>query len=265
MSDDRTSQPASYDVSFVDVANPVVHIDGLQLGLRGTEDSAELLANEGLWRQVSRIRHAAARLVLPEEEITLTNPFAAVVLPARHPYRTIGGDHVTPGGNKEGGGDDDCNENGNDDGTTAASNPHNDPPHQTSAVRAVVFFCGSPHKSYPGTASNATAAAAMIEGTVVHDMAVTTSARPTAGDGRAPDGTMGRDGHGGGGGGTGSGVVTIFHPSGRLQVEVEVDGDGCGRHDEGGRQPSLRRSVIGRTARRIIVYLKPHTVDRLGR
>ena len=74
------------------------------------------------------------------------------------------------------------------------------------------------------------------------------------------------------------GVVTIGHPSGCLHVEVQVEvmedksngnnNDLC--YDEGQDQrqqePVLKRSVIGRTARRIMdgyVYLKPHTIKKL--
>lgn len=205
-----------YEISFVDVANPVVHINGLQLGLKGDEPAKAILENAALWKKVEQIRHAAAKLVLPDHEITPTKPFAAVVLPGCYDYMTLGGKTVQRAGSAD--------------------------------VRSHVFFCGSPHKAYPGTASNATAAAAMIQGTVVHDMVL-------MGNAQMNDNNRDND------------IVSIGHPSGCFHVEIELEDDG-GNDDVGQQQPVLKKSIIGRTARRIMdgnVYLKPATVDLLLR
>ena len=71
----------SYDVSLLDVANFVVHIDGRQLGLIGNESSIHIMNNIQLWNTVRKIRYKAAKLVLKEDDITLTKPFTSVVFP----------------------------------------------------------------------------------------------------------------------------------------------------------------------------------------
>jgi len=219
-----------YDVSLLDVANFVVHIDGRQLGLTGKESSAKILNDEELWNKVRKIRYEAAKLVMREEDITLTKPFTSVVFPFVPDlgYKSVRGDVIR-----------EKDEEGNIAGSSID-------------FRAFVLFCDHPHKAYPGTASNATAAAALIDGTVVSDMVI----EPIeTSEGKGNDRYKEK-------------VVTIGHPSGRMSVSSKVEdrrtsiGDGAVATNEF----TLLRSVIGRTSRRLAdgrLYLKAQTVRQL--
>jgi 2-methylaconitate cis-trans-isomerase PrpF len=286
----------SYDVSLIDVANFVVHIDGRQLGLVGNESSIHIMNNMQLWNIVRKIRYEAAKLVLKEDDITLTRPFTSVVFP----FLQHGQQHQEEAGGGEGGGyesirgdriDYDNSDNNSNSGDATAP----------IDFRSFVLFCDHVHKAYPGTAGNATAAAALIDGTVVNDVmkfsskdsseqqyndgndestrTMTTASRMTEISRRTRDK-----------------IVTIGHPSGRMSIRSEIeetvttaekqtyiDNDNTADISIGAtaavthtttstacatsRKFSLKRSIIGRTSRRIAegyVYLKPDTVRRLN-
>lgn len=247
----------SYDVSLLDVANFVVHVDGRQLGLNGTEPSTKILSDEELWNKVRKIRHEAARLVMEEDDITPTKPFTSVVFPflSDHGYESIRGDLI---GNREDGETLPPEEDSNDSTGTTSLNASID-------FRAFVLFCDHPHKAYPGTASNATAAAALIDGTVVSDVMnkhVESVTRVTEPNKRNREK-----------------VVSIGHPSGQMLVSSEIEevvaSSSSPPHkrneDDHGTVATneyvLKRSVIGRTSRRIAdgrLYLKPNTIRRLN-
>ena len=220
----------AYDVSLLDVANFVVHIDGRQLGLTGKEDSKEILNDVEFWNTVRKIRYEAAKLVLEEDEITLTRPFTSVVFPylCDEGYESIRGDVIS-----------------DEEGT-------NQEDHASIDFRAFVLFCDHPHKAYPGTASNATAAAALIEGTVVNDV-MNRPIETTVGNGNTRCKEK---------------VVTIGHPSGRMSVSSRIEERSSGVDDTDPISDlKLLRSVIGRTSRRLAdgrLYLKAHIVRRLN-
>jgi 2-methylaconitate cis-trans-isomerase PrpF len=285
----------SYDVSLIDVANFVVHIDGRQLGLVGNESSIHIMNNTQLWNTVRKIRYEAAKLVLKEDDITLTKPFTSVVFP----FLQHGQQHEEEAGGGGGGyesirGDRIDNDNSDNYGNSRDA---------TALIhfRSFVLFCDHVHKAYPGTAGNATAAAALIDGTVVNDVmkfsskdsseqqhndgndestrTTTTASRMTEISRR-----------------TRNKIVTIGHPSGRMSIRSEIEetittvekqtnidyntaadisigataavtdtttSTACATS----RKFSLKRSIIGRTSRRIAegyVYLKPDTVRRLN-
>jgi 2-methylaconitate cis-trans-isomerase PrpF len=93
-----------------------------------------------------------------------------------------------------------------------------------------LFFMQIMHKTYPGTGTVCTGAAALIEGTLVH----------SACGHRPPD----------------SNTVRIGHPCGTISIEVEVDDTADG--------PELRLAAFGRTSRRIMegfVYVPARLFD----
>jgi len=80
------------------------------------------------------------------------------------------------------------------------------------------FFMQEMHKTYPGTGTVCTGAAAMIEGTLVHRVC-SSRAHKTK-------------------------TVHIGHPSGTISIEVEVEKTADGFH--------LKKAAFGRTSRRIM-------------
>lgn len=80
------------------------------------------------------------------------------------------------------------------------------------------FFMQEMHKTYPGTGTVCTGAAAIIDGTLVHHVC---SSRPHQ-----------------------TKTVRIGHPSGTISIEVEVEKTADGFH--------LKRAAFGRTSRRIM-------------
>jgi 2-methylaconitate cis-trans-isomerase PrpF len=234
----------SYDVSLLDVANFVVHVDGRQLGLTGKEASMEILNNEEFWNKVRKIRYEAAKLVMKEDEITLTKPFTSVVFPflRDHGYESIRGDFI-------------CDEE-KEEISSSKCIPSVD-------FRSFVLFCDHPHKAYPGTASIATAAAALIDGTVVNNI-MNKPIETTVGEANKRYREK---------------FVTIGHPSGRMSVSSKIEDTPKTRGiispnretsvDDtfATNELSLQRSVIGRTSRRIadgFLYLKAQTARRLS-
>ncbi len=83
---------------------------------------------------------------------------------------------------------------------------------------ARLFYMQEMHKTYAGTGTVATGAAAMIEGTLVHQV----NAR----------------------GSRGMSEVRIGHPSGVIEIDVEVEGRGG--------NSALKKAAFNRTSRRIM-------------
>lgn len=131
-----------YEVSLVDAGNPLVFIAAKDLGLAGTENTAELESDAQLMETVQAIRSQAAflfGLVDEPEKAALEspyNPFFAIVSPPAG-YEALNGAKVKSG-------DIDLNSR--------------------------LSFMLKMHKTYPITGAVCTGAAARIPGTVVWDM-----------------------------------------------------------------------------------------------
>jgi methylitaconate Delta-isomerase len=81
-----------------------------------------------------------------------------------------------------------------------------------------LFFMQTMHKTYPGTGTVCTGAAALIDGTIVNQVC-------------APSALKNK-------------IVRIGHPSGTIEIEVDVENTPAG--------PDLRLAAFGRTSRRIM-------------
>jgi 2-methylaconitate cis-trans-isomerase PrpF len=174
-------------VSLVDAANPLVFVRWEDLGLTGLELPAELDANAELRARIESIRaHASVLAGIADtvEDATTHTPSVPklAIVGARRDYTTTTGLTI--------------------------------PAEQTS-VRAAMMSMGWLHPSYPLTGAIATAVAANIPGTLVHDVAVPL-------------------GH----------KIVIGHPSGLLPMSVEMERDG----DEW----AINRVSGYRTARRLM-------------
>jgi 2-methylaconitate cis-trans-isomerase PrpF len=178
------------EVSIVDAGNPVVFLRASRLGLLGTESPPEIDADHELLDSIERIRgHAAQAIGMVGEwceaaERSPYVPFIALVEPAQGYVSFSTGEAV------------------------GAS--------QVDFVSRLLFMLKM-HKAYPITGTVCTGAAAMIPGTIVHEVAGPFSEAQ---------------------------AVRIGHPSGVVDVEAEVEMGGSG--------PVLRRASVGRTARRIM-------------
>jgi hypothetical protein len=188
------------EVSIVDAGNPTVFVLAEDVGIKGTEKFPDLVASTEIWTKVEAIRGAAAELlgfVKDGKKAKVDSPgmpFAAVVLRAS-PYVS----HVTGQEIKA----------------------------EDIDMRSTIW-ASQVHKAYAVTGTVCTGAAAMVEGTVVHDVLSERAKR--------------------------TGTVWIGHPAGRIDVEVEVQ--------QGGDDLLLKKAALFRTARRIMegyVYLKPGT------
>lgn len=128
-------------VSIVDAANPVVFVPAQDLGLRGDE-GPEVLDGPDIRRLVGAIRAEGAvraRMVRTPDDAASTPavPRVAIVAPPMD-YHTRGGERVTA---------------------------------DLVDVVASMFSMGRPHGAYPFTGAIATAVAAKITGSVVHEVA----------------------------------------------------------------------------------------------
>lgn len=196
--DNLKTAVGEYPVSIVDAGIPVVFISAGSLGLSGAESAKEIDADAELLKRIEAIRGTAATAIgmanSPESALADTpySPFIAIVSrPASY---------TTPAGKK-------ITENDID-------------------LVSRLLFMQKMHKTYPGTGSVATAAAARIKGSLVES--VLASAAHT------------------------SDRIRIGHPSGVMVVEsVAASG--------GGEQPAFSKLAFYRTARRIMdgyVYVK---------
>jgi 2-methylaconitate cis-trans-isomerase PrpF len=171
-SDVLTVKDGSYSVSIVDAAIPVVFVSAESLGLRGTESAKEIDAQTELLERIESIRgEAATKIGMAEspEQATLKSPyspFIAIVSPPAD-YKATGGEEVRK---------DDVD------------------------IVSRLLFMQKTHKTYPGTGSIATGAAARVKGSVVNCML-----------NRNLDST--------------DKVIRIGHPAGVMSVESEVQND----------------------------------------
>ncbi|MBI2466628.1 MAG: 3-methylitaconate isomerase, partial [Candidatus Rokubacteria bacterium] len=177
-------------VSLVDATNPLVFVRAKDLGLEGTERPEALDAEPGLPERLEAIRGAAAvrmGLARDAEEARRQSPavpkVALVAPPAA--YRTLGGDAVGPG--------------------------------QVDLVARVVSM-GKVHRAFALTGAMCLAAAARVEGSLVHGAAA---------------------------GLAGAGDVRIGHPSGVLPVAARVVLGPGGA-------PVAEKVTVYRTARRLM-------------
>ena len=130
-----------YEVSLVDMGNPLVFIAAEALGMKGTESPAEIEANKPLMNTIEQIRGECAKLfglVERAEDATVKSPyspfFAIVSKPA--PYTAINGTQIEAG---------------------------------SMDVACRLLFMLRVHKAYPITGTVCTGVAARIPGTVVWD------------------------------------------------------------------------------------------------
>jgi hypothetical protein len=187
----------SYTVSIVDAGNPLVFIPAEELGMIGTETPLEIDQNKELMDEIERIRGEAAVIcgLVDKPELAAEKspyiPFFAIINPSVD-HKTYNGKDIK----KE----------------------------EIDFVSRLLFMLKM-HKTYPGTGTVCTGAAARIPGSVVWDvMKEEAKHRQT---------------------------VYIGHPAGIIPVEseAEINGD----------KIDLKRAAIYRTARRIMdgqVYIK---------
>lgn len=176
------------EVSIVDAGNVVVFVEASTLGLKGTESCAEIEADRQLCSRMEAIRAACTvkiGLVKTCEEATAKSPYApffAIVSPPQSYHSAIDGHEVRK---------------------------------EDIDLTARLSFMLHMHKTYPGTGTVCTGAAARIPGTLVY--------RQLSEEAK------------------GSATLRIGHPGGRILVEAERDSDG-----------RFTRLAYERTARRIL-------------
>jgi hypothetical protein len=186
-----------YAVSLVDAGNPLVFIKASSLSMKGTESPQEIEANKALLEIIEKIRGQAAVVFglvkKPEDAATKSpyNPFFAIVSPPAD-YKTISGKEIKAA--------------------------------DIDVVSRLLFMLRM-HKTYPGTGTVCTGAAARIPGSLVWEvLSEQAKSRMT---------------------------IQIGHPGGIIPVESEaeiVDGN-----------ITLKRAAFYRTARRIMdgyVYVR---------
>jgi 2-methylaconitate cis-trans-isomerase PrpF len=176
------------EASIVDVANPMVFVRATDLGLSGIESPKEIDGNRKLLDTLEKIRAKAAVILgmaASEAEATQKSPafpMIAFVSKAQN-YKAF------------------------NTGKEILST-------DVDFVSRLMFMQVT-HKTYAGTGTTCTGAAAKIPGTIVNEMM----------DSESP-------------------VVRIGHPAGIIEIEVEVENQN--------NKIYLRRAAYGRTARRIM-------------
>lgn len=187
------------EVSLVDVANPMVFVRAKDLGLTGIETPAEIDGDPKILKTLESIRAKAAVMMgisQTEEEASEKSPAFPMVAFVSEPQNYI-------------------------DFTTGKEIKSTD----VDFVSRLMFMQVM-HKTYAGTGTTCTGAAAKIPGTIVNEVS------------RSKDME-----------------VRIGHPAGVINIEVEtaIEND----------QVYLKRAAFGRTARRIMdgyVYVPKTTV-----
>ncbi|UWG97888.1 3-methylitaconate isomerase [Dehalobacter sp. DCM] len=183
------------EASIVDVANPMVFVRAKDLGLTGTETPAQINGNKEMLDLLEKIRGKAATMIgmAKDEAGALKNspafPMIAFVSEAQNYCDFTTGNEITAD--------------------------------QVDFVSRLMFM-QVVHKTYAGTGTTCTGAAAKIPGSIVNQ--VTHSESP---------------------------LVRIGHPAGVIDIEVQVSKEGDGI--------KLERAAFGRTARRIMdgyVYIQ---------
>jgi 2-methylaconitate cis-trans-isomerase PrpF len=186
-----------YAISLVDVGNILVFIKASSLGMKGIESPQEIEANKPLMETIEKIRGRAAVMCglvkKPEDAATKSpyNPFFAIVSPPAD-YKTISGTTVKAG--------------------------------DIDMVSRLLFMLRM-HKTYPGTGTVCTGAAARVPGSIVWEvMREEAKSRMT---------------------------IQIGHPGGTIPVESEAEVKNG--------KVVLKRAAFYRTARRIMegyVYVR---------
>lgn len=188
-----------YEVSIVDAGNPLVFIAAEDLGLKGTETPDEIDNNNALMKVIERIRGMAAEKIgLVEKwdhaaEKSPYIPFFAIVSPSSD-YETYNNKIITK---------------------------------TDIDIVSRLLFMLKMHRTYPGTGTVCTGAAAKIPGSVVWNM--------MADEAREKE------------------IIRIGHPAGTIQVETRA------RITNG--ITEISKIAINRTARRIMdgyVYINKH-------
>lgn len=186
-----------FTVSIVDAANPLVFIEAKSLGLIGTESPNTIEANKELMKKIEAIRGTAAvkiGLAKTLEEATARPyiPFFSIVSPSADYKSFLTGETVKSA--------------------------------QVDFVARLLFMLRM-HKTYPGTGTVCTGAAARIPGTIPYEL-LSQEAKNRA-------------------------VLRIGHPGGIIEVDAQA------RIEDGA--VKLERAAYDRTARRIMegyVYVK---------
>lgn len=188
---------AKYDISIVDAGNPLVFIEARQLGMSGIETPQEIESSNALMDKIEAIRSIAAEkigLVKSKELASKESPyipFFAIVSPPQ-------------------------------DYTTYS---HQEIKAADIDLTSRLLFMLKVHKTYPGTGTVCTGAAARIPGSVVWNL-IREDAKKRA-------------------------SINIGHPSGVIPVEAEAD--------YVNNVAKLKKAAIYRTARRIMegyVYIR---------
>lgn len=192
-----------YEVSIVDIANPLVFIAAQSLGMVGTETPDEIEKNISLMEKIEMIRGRVATMigmVERDEDAAKKSPyipfFAIVSKPANY---------ICYNGNKVDKKDID--------------------------IVARLLFMLKMHKTYPGTGTICTGAAARIPGTLVWDQLSEEAKKAT--------------------------VLRIGHPAGMISVEASSE------IKEG--KIVIKRAAFYRTARKIMdghVYIKKSILNK---
>lgn len=176
------------EASIIDVANPMVFIRAKDLGLTGIENPAQINANKEMLDLLEKIRGKAATMIgmaKDEADALKNSPAFPMIAFVSEPQAYV--DFTT--------------------GNTITAD-------QVDFVSRLMYMQVT-HKTYAGTGTTCTGAAAKIPGSIVNQ--VTHSKSP---------------------------IVRIGHPAGVIDIEVKAKEDGDGI--------KLERAAFGRTARRIM-------------
>lgn len=192
------------EASIVDAANPVVFLAAESLGFVGTESPAEIEAATAVTALLEEARSIVAEwlgLTQDRRDATRTTPGLPKVGFVARPmaYRTTGGVDV---------------------------------PVDAIDLTGRLMSMQTAHRSYMATGAIATAAAAMVEGTIVHEVVRPAADRPIAES------------------------IRIAHPYGVMEAVVNGDGPAA--------LPVIRGVAIGRTARHILdgqVWVPRHLLN----
>jgi len=180
------------EVSIVDAANPMVFVKASDLGLRGTETPEEIDSNQKILNILEEIRSKAAQIIGMVDDWRNAKvkspafPMLAFVAPASDYKDFTSGREV-----KE----------------------------EEVDFLSRLMFMQIMHKTYAGTGTICTGAAARIDGTVVNEV--------------MKEKHQGKDS-----------VLRIGHPAGIITIDAYAS------YEEG--KWNLKKAVIGRTARRIM-------------
>lgn len=188
-------------ISIVDAANPVVFINAQELGMTGNETPVQIDGNKDLLNKLEEIRSIGAEMIgLVSDRIEAGEKSPSIPMVAYVTYPMTYVNHLT--------------------GQEISK--------ESVDFLSRLMFMRITHKTYAGTATIATGAAAVIPGTVVSDV------------------MQKKDGD----------IIRIGHPGGIIDIEVEAKMENNAY--------VLTKAAIGRTARRIMegyVYVPKAYLD----